>query len=299
MKKTILSIILLTIFANKLLYAQIPNAGFETWANNEPAGWITLNLLSLLGFPLSAEQTVDKRSGTSALKLSVKEYSFLLTPNVKDTLAGFCITGKTNGLSEDDAIPGFAYNGRPTSLTGYFKFNITKPDTGLIALGFSKWDPVKKEADSLGGTLLAFNKNTPNYTSFSAPIFYKNNVLPDTAVIYIFSSIADKPIPGTTLFIDDLGFVGGTASTVAGLSELKTITYPNPARSEVNISQLDRNAESIQILDMAGKAIETLNITEPSTMTLPLDSYNNGMYIYEIKDASERTLQRGRFVVSK
>jgi len=60
-----------------LTKAQIPNAGFETWAGGEPVGWVTTNYP---GYWVPVTQTANVYSGYSALQGTVIDYYGYLYP---------------------------------------------------------------------------------------------------------------------------------------------------------------------------------------------------------------------------
>lgn len=298
MKKLILTITLGTLaMANAL--AQIPNAGFESWSKpllaDEPTNWATLNSLSFIGYPITVTKT-DGRNGGSAIKLEVKE--FMNVEKKMDTAVGFTISGTANFLAETSQL-GFPVKGRPEKFSGFTKFSSPKKDTGIIVIGFSKWNPIKNEADSIGGTFAVFYNNQPAFTEFASPIFWNSPAIPDTAVIYIFSSVSKKPIPGTALIIDDLSLTGGTNGVVDALSALKNSVYPNPAISELNIDNIDLDAITFTVTDLAGKVVAQKDVDAGQKLQLNTANYMGGMYFYEFKNNQQMVVQKGKFAVSK
>lgn len=307
MKKSILYITLMFAGLGTAV-AQIPNAGFEVWEKNEfqatdPKGWFSLNVLSAIGYPVGVTATNEAHTGTSAIKLTVDEYNSLSIFNPTggiDTSVAFAITGKITSLSTEGGLAGFPYTGKPASFTGFYKLTSPKKDTALIAVGFTKWNSKTNKADSIGGTFFTFYNATNTYTQFTIPIFYDNSgATPDTATVYIISSIAKKPIPGTALYLDDLAFIGGTNGVAEGLSALQNEVFPNPANAQLNISNVDANVTTIAIKDLTGKILDQQTTDGTNIIKYNTENYSNGMYFFELKDASQKLLQRGKFAVSK
>lgn len=304
MKKSLLFITSIVLLNLGNAFAQIPNAGFEKWSKNtfgakDPDGWFSLNLLSVTGLPIGVTATDQAHSGDSALKMTVDEYTPFLSTK-KDTSVAYCFTGKLKELSKNGGQPGFPYTSRPTFFTGFYKLTLPKPDQAMIGVALTKWNAAIQKRDTLGFTNSFFDVATSTYKDFTSPIFYiLENAMPDTAIIYIISSISKQPIPGTTLYIDDLKFTGGITGASAGLSSLKTSVYPNPAASEINIENVAPGVVSIHVLDVAGKVVAEQSVMENNSIQYSVDQLNNGMYFFELKNSNKQLVQRGKFTVGK
>lgn len=76
--------------------------------------------------------------------------------------------------------------------------------------------------------------------------------------------------------------------------------YPNPATTFTKF-EFQKNfgqGYTLQVINFIGRQVfEAKNIS--STTTLDLSSYNRGVYIYELKDQSGKTVEVGKFQVSK
>ena len=76
--------------------------------------------------------------------------------------------------------------------------------------------------------------------------------------------------------------------------------YPNPATTFIK-AEFQKNFDrgyTLQIINFIGKQVyEAKNVN--STMTLDLSGYNRGVYIYQLKDASGKVVESGKFQVSK
>ena len=297
MKKLILTITLGTLaIANAL--AQIPNAGFENWTKplliEDPTGWLNLNIFSFDGGPI----TITKVNGETGFALKAEVMEFTNKKKQLDTLAGFTITGSGNYFTQTLTL-GFPVNGRPEKFSGLSKFSSPKQDTAVILVGFSKWNKMTNKADSIGGTYAMFYTNQTSLTEFASPIYWNSSATPDTAVIYIFSSVTKKPIPGTSLIIDDLAFLGGVNGVVDALSSMKNVIYPNPAINELNIDDVDLAATTITVTDLAGKIVDFKEIETSQKLMLNTSNYVGGMYFYELKNNQQLVVQKGKFTVSK
>jgi len=76
--------------------------------------------------------------------------------------------------------------------------------------------------------------------------------------------------------------------------------YPNPATTFIKV-EFQRNFDrgyTLQIINFIGRQVyEAKNVN--SSTTLDLSGYNRGVYIYQLKDASGKVLESGKFQVSK
>lgn len=76
--------------------------------------------------------------------------------------------------------------------------------------------------------------------------------------------------------------------------------YPNPATTFTKF-EFQKNFDkgyTLQVINFIGKQVfEAKNIS--STTTLDLSSYNRGVYIYQLIDQSGKTVESGKFQVSK
>jgi hypothetical protein len=77
--------------------------------------------------------------------------------------------------------------------------------------------------------------------------------------------------------------------------------YPNPATTVINF-EFDKTVDrtyTLLITNFLGKRMTELRITE-SKITVSLDDqYYRGLYIYQLRDQSNRIIESGRFQVVK
>lgn len=91
------------------------------------------------------------------------------------------------------------------------------------------------------------------------------------------------------------------ATPVSDVQDRIVKLYPNPATSYV-IFDLQKNFKqglSINIYSglLGKKMYESSNV--PAKLTIPLDDFNRGVYIYHVSDASGKILESGKFQVSR
>jgi hypothetical protein len=80
-----------------------------------------------------------------------------------------------------------------------------------------------------------------------------------------------------------------------------THLFPNPATSYINFSfdkSIDRSY-TLQVYNFIGRKTYESRVTD-SRITITLDdSYFRGLYIYQLRDASGRIVESGKFQVNK
>ena len=190
------------MFMSTYLAAQsVPNGGFENWSSTnffeEPSPFATSNSLTYLtGENLNVTKTTDSHSGTYAARLET-------IVNMNDTIPALMMIGKLEGALIGGGMP---FTSRPDSLTGYIKYDMAGDDEVFMVCLF------KSNGLSLGVVQASFTGTQDSYTRFSVPVvWYIPIVSPDSVniVIATTSSITSGN-PGSTLYVDDFNFVGGS-----------------------------------------------------------------------------------------
>lgn len=209
MKKLLLTMMILCLIsANSLLAQTITNNSFENWTKKMlyeyPESYFTSNTqLMLMNLPANVTKTTDKQQGSYAAKLETMASG-------TDTIQGIMLLGAA--AFGQSSLAGVPYTERPTSLTGFAKYNINPGDTGAILVMF------KRMGMPIGIGALTFYGSQTSYTVFNIPIqFFVPVVMPDSMVMIVTSSSLDgNRIPGSVLLIDDLKFTGATAQIPNG-----------------------------------------------------------------------------------
>jgi hypothetical protein len=260
--------------------AQIPNAGFETWAGGSPTGWTTSNVLTIT--PIT--QTSDAHSGTSAMQGATVAY---LTINYPPS-----------------AYADFAISSRYSSLKGWYKYSPVGGDTLLIHAVFFKGGA------GIGFTQFFTAASVTSYTQFTAPITYFTSDVPDEAYIEM-SFIPSGPAyhVGTTFKIDDLSF--GAPTGVEESFSLKpnvfalSQNFPNPFNpsTTISFSVPSQSYVSLKIFDCLGKEVGTIVSEELSAGNYSkqwnASSLPSGVYYYRLQSHPTSGGQAGSFTETK
>jgi hypothetical protein len=159
---TIIAVVLVAAFLTPNgLPAQIPNAGFENWTDDEPDGWLTDN--DPPDF-MPVTKTSSARSGSWALKGESVSYSGYVFPP-------FVISGSDG--------EGFPYTGRPEALHGYYRFDRMGEDKFMAFVVLEREDSVL-----VGFGLFVDSLQVTTYRKFSVNITYTSEEAPDVALIW-------------------------------------------------------------------------------------------------------------------
>ncbi|MCC7050545.1 MAG: PCMD domain-containing protein [Bacteroidia bacterium] len=308
---------LLSLAAVAALYvgvanAQQPqNADFETWATSGKAdGYAGYGDIGVsIGAPNYAflttyfKETTVKNSGAAAMRLETKTFAAI----GNRTLTGLAQLGTWDNTAK--VIHPVPYTGRPTTFTGYYHYDPTTAtgfgvDSAIIDVVFTKWDASQGKSQSIGGAEILWDAATSAMTAFSTPIQWGSFADPDSMFIVFISSAGDSASTanhvGSKLYVDNFAFsnftTGVKETVTAGVA---TKVAPNPASNVLRLSTSDKNVGGIvRIYDVTGKSVKTAPITGFMN-SISIEELNNGVYLYQVFNASNDQVATGKFNVVK
>jgi hypothetical protein len=247
--------------------AQIPNAGFENWTDQdtytEPTDWLTYNEV-----PTVAGATVEQ--GTPG---NPGNFHAVITTR-QSTGGSFDIQGWISAGNSSGAA-GFSCVQRPGSLTGQWQYAVQAGDTAQALVAFSKWNG--SAAVPLGIGTLEVTGTISSWQAFNVPITWLTGDMPDTAYIQIVSSINfDAPVVGSTMKVDDLAFSGS-----AGIDEqaVQQPVFIMHSLAEDVLQITSSETGGLQFYDAGGRLVMTRSIQGLNT-TLSISSLPKGMVLY-------------------
>jgi hypothetical protein len=220
--------------------AQIPNPGFESWANGNPVSWTSNN-----GVYTFLTQSSSAHGGASAAQGGVVNVGAF---NLSCSL-----------LSRDVSGNGFAISQKYGSLHGYYKFTPVGGDAFFVSY-------IAQKGTSGVGTGSYLDQSTQSvYREFVASIIYPGSDVPDYAVIqFSITGSGGFPHIGSTFVVDDLTF--GSATDVNDMSNGQPKTfrleqnYPNPFNPTTNIvyDVPEQSYVTMTVLDVLGREVAVL-----------------------------------------
>ena len=262
------------IFMHHRSFAQIPNAGFETWSGGNPTDWWTSNII-VAGIPFNVNitQSSDAHSGSSAVQGTVVSFSGTPSPAVMQS--------GVNGV-------GFPINFRAAALHGWYKFASDSGDGLNIVTGFTK--------NHSGMGVGVFSTTTPQatYKEFVVNTLFVTGDTPDSALINIaLVNGGPRTHIGSKFWVDDLSF--GTASGVSQSgSEVPNSfaleqNYPNPFNPSTKIQFEIPEARfvTLKVYNLLGQEVASLinDHLEAGRYRAEFDARNlpSGTYLYRLQ----------------
>ena len=330
MKKLLLSLSALVIFALPKASAQLINPDFATWSVDAVAGhpvydpnagignsgWWDYNFTDYVLFG-NSPATVFRESVNPTPFGGSHYYAGIVSQVMSATAYG-------------DLHPyGFQYpdtNGE--LLTAYLNvvgssldFKRGEPFTGgrlnkysfeyrYIPVGGSGGDTATcgvvmyKAGAVIGAGLWQCYTTTTSWSPATVTINYTGVGNPDTIlVVYNACSAyhntghtANGPHPGDTLDIGNTTITG--IDNIAGQVDNVNL-YPNPANTEINLSVSGQfNASRVEIYDMTGRTMGAYSMSN-NFLTINTQAYKSGMYFYKLLDNTGAQLNVGKFSVVK
>ena len=266
--RTLLS--LLSFSVTVAASTQVPNGGFETWANGVPEGFAANNLPPNF---LPITQSTDAHSGSYAVKGEVLANPLFPGQNAAPTLMSVGITGLG-----------------PASLTGWYKFTPANSATYLLI----SLNAVDQNNQMTGYGFQQIFNGASSYTQFTIPVDYSLGSGQPTVSYTISALTGDgtpSPLLGTTFHLDDLSVSGsGNAIGEHAAVHFSAGTFrPNPA---ITVSTLDLHMNKAgklhgDIVDVQGRVVgsiaERTLAQGDHKIDLPIDGrWENGSYLVRL-----------------
>jgi hypothetical protein len=286
MNKLFRSLCIVIVLFAVTAFAQVPNGGFETWANGSPTGWAINNAPPVY---ITVTQSTTARSGSSAARGEVVTVAGVIT------MSPFIQSG-TGGK-------GFPYTQKPTAVTGYYQLF---PAAGsadqllvnvLMTKGGNMQTAVAAGAQGFGASL--------SYKQFTVPLLYATGETPDTCYIQvsIVNSATGTPKAGSYFIVDDITFSTSPTGVVPDDGEFPKgfaleQNYPNPFNPSTAMSyRLVANSfVTLEVYDVLGQSIATLvNETQaagPHTVRWDAAGRPSGVYYYRIQTGAFNETKR-------
>ncbi len=260
----------------------IPNPGFETWTNqgayDDPAGWGTIDqpvssACFCRGTAVKTAVAAEVHSGALAMKL--KTISVF-----GQTAPGIAATGTIN-QSTAAVDGGVAYNLRPDSIVGWYRYAPVGTDTGSVEITLSKWNTGTGMRDMVAKARFIKTTSVASYTRFTKPLVYSLPGAPDTMVVIIMSSSGSVPQVNSTMLLDDVNLIINTTGIKSTIANVSASVYPNPNNGTFNIHLSDYENANVEIYNAVGQKVVIQTLQNELTQ-LNIANFSNGFYFVRV-----------------
>ena len=277
MRKIYLSMAIITASICNLNGQSVPNSSFENWSQNGP--FETPNNWNVSP---AASKSTDTHTGTYSLQLKTGIFTNPQTQSI-DTIPGMAVTGQQGMGPGNQGTNGYSFAEKPDSLVFWYKYQAQNNDSFVLRLNLTKWNSGVKDMIS---DLVFIGGATTKYTRVAIAIPYLLNSQPDTATIQIVSSLSPREnlILGSTLLIDDIGFISNSSSIEQNTinNKVQVSIYPNPFNNSLTIDNF--KSENIKLIDIYGAVVLEQNTQDLDTIQISTSSLAAGIYFIVMND---------------
>lgn len=258
----------------------IPNPGFESWTSqgsyDDCAGWGTIDqpvssACFCKGTAVKTAVAGEFHGGLLAMKL--KTISVF-----GQTAPGIAATGTIN-QSTQAVDGGVAYNLRPDSIVGWYRYAPVGTDTGSVDITLSQCSSGTART-VVGHARFTKSTSVTSYARFALPITYSLTTAPDTMVIILLSSSTTAAQVNSTMFVDDLALIFNTTGiTNNKLANSSISIYPNPSNGNMTIKSAT-DLGLVTVYNSLGEVVynEKINSTQHQ---IDLSKQAAGIYILQ------------------
>jgi hypothetical protein len=293
MKK--ISLFISAITLSIVAFAQIPNAGFETWnsmgAYENPDGWATLNDYTALASVFTATKGTPGSPGSSFIKLTSKTVG----PTVVN---GIAVSGVLD-VATQQPVSGFPMTSTPAALTGKWQHMVAGSSQGSISATLTRWDATMGMRMVVATANVTLSGMAMSWANFSIPFNYVDSQAPDSCIIVMKAS-GSNPTNSDYLWVDNLAFSGSVAA-VSSYSALTAIEVgPNPASDLLKVTVTATKSTSIEgsLVASNGQVMYSFSneiVVGSNELQIAVDQYPAGSYML-LLTSSEGTVTK-RFVI--
>lgn len=266
-------------------YSQnVNNPGFEnvyetSMGQLQPDNWV-----SFMAYPIDGMNppvnnlgliTTDSYSGEYALEMTTSPFNYYAS--------GYF----TNTLNQD--LPlwfSHEYTERPANFNFYYKFQNEGVDTAFVTVLLFRYDieteglSLLERMDTISFNYFNISEDISQYAPKEFPLIYVSDEFPEYAQITFSSGIncdQGNCTPGTTLWVDDVSFSGGTLDIDE--EELGGFTiYPNPASSQFRLSTTDY--DFVELIDLTGKTVKVWSKADGNNFEI--SELKTGLYFLKV-----------------
>jgi hypothetical protein len=291
-----------------LSQTEIVNGGFEDWTPDasglfeEPGAnwWGTLNKIRLLGpsAPITTTKSTDAHSGS---------YSALLENKLFGTIKISAIL--TTGYFDSKATPpdnfklGRPFSGRPSKMTGWYKFKPVNGDSCGAGIYLTRWNSGTNNRDTIARANTIFHDKgiMDSFEKFELELNYFSGLNPDTINVSFIASAGTVGFGttgnaqiGTQMWVDDVTLQYADGIELPLMAETKFSVHGSGESAELilNDETICKNSEII-IYNINGCEINRFQYSSERN-ELPLNIKSSGTYFFVI-NSNGKTISGGLF----
>jgi hypothetical protein len=251
------------------------------------------------GQPASVTKTNDKHEGSWAAMIKSADISAVNPAQgfLPDTI-GILMSGNVDLQTFE--FTGIKISERHAQLDFWYKYSPVGTDMGMVIVNFTKWDTVSQTQIPVAASFAAL-ESANAYTKVELEMLYENQELvPDTAIIFVFSSDFENARIGSTLYVDDMKFTGiNSGNTGIELHHQTTFKiYPNPAKEYLIVRSSHADNVNVSIIDFSGKTIMNTK-TEGFETRIETSFFPAGIYFLRLSGINGELLNVSQISISK
>ena len=291
-----------TLFAQfNLLFAQIPNSGFETWENykDDTTGYVYEKPDLWVGsLPKTREYSFSITKNPESYPVGTGQYSMKIQSDSANGVAGVAATEDDSKLGHagDTLIsteggsplqPSFSINKKPTSLYFYCKWYSFDGDTINCQVYIYKGSTI------IGSGVWATTQSSSDWTALKIPLKYTDTVtVPDSATIFFMTGVHIQHSQ-SYIIVDNLSFDTLITSVTANRNPRSPKTGSdivklfNPSSSGISFNLSSNSCVSLKVYDLRGREVATLVNNEMMSSGTYTKRWNtgatsHGVYFYRL-----------------
>ncbi len=276
------------MLTNTVVWGQIPNAGFETWADSGlyliPEGWHSPNE-STAGIPggIAIYRDSAGHGGSFAVKIQTTSIGI-----AGDLYAGVLTNGSTDTLAKS----GDSISYKPARITGYYKYNGEVGDSSLCYLYLNRLNTPTNAEELVAGAIVHLGQAS-SWTYFEGEVLDAYLNAPDpTSFVIVAASTQNTASPRMgTLWLDDLAFSGVSAASTLHLDAALQV-YPIPASETINVEMDGYMVRDVQLTNMAGVQVQQIHPKGLAKVSLDVTSLPEGVYVLGVTLDNGEVLNR-------
>ncbi len=306
--------------------AQLTNAGMESWRNltsagtnlEAPDGWFGSDSLALWaadyyggGLVTLSQQLFEEGTTVNAGNASAKieTHEDLLLGIIPGILSNTQPQMDTANFDQSDPMAAIVYSGgtaiteRIYYVNAYVRYETTDllgDEHGSLSVQAVMLGQGVNGTDSVigSGNVDIFATSGSGFEGISAFVSYTDNTsIPDAIrIAFVSSSDMDVAVNGSALYVDGVSLSPVSIKNTVKAAGIKC--FPNPVKDGIlNITNTNKEKLTLNVCSATGQSVHTTSFT--GNTTADLSALSNGMYFFNISDASGQVIKSEKLILNK